>query len=416
MVERLSSAQIMKSLSNQIVTNQNRLINLSNKISIGKKFINSSEDPFAITKSLRSKGALTENQQFQRNQNLVLTELELADSSLQNIKDILDRFKEIAISGGNDTFSTDERAVLALEVRTLGEAMLQSANAKAGNKYIFSGNQSDVPTFSFTSGNAFNSTVYKNGLPDAGERITNGTTSSLNIFDVMMTQARGAAHSSNKINPTISTTGDLDFSIDDGNGTPINFTANITAGMNLATVITTINTAFTGAGGAGAVAEEAPAGYLKLNTELITGNLAGTQASINIQSSSNTTTVAELGLKIGLTKGKDAGILETITALENALNANDGLATRNAIGSLDSNLNELLNTLTRVGALSNKFDALDDNAKNEEIKLEQDLAIIEDLDFIKASSELASLQAALTSSVQTTSNLFSGNIFGFLGG
>lgn len=416
MVDRLSSTQIFNILTSQILNNQNKVVDLSNKLNLGKEVINSYDVPFAISKSLKTQGEIKSNEQVLKNQRLSIIELELADTSISGIKDILDKIKELSITGGNDTLGASERNTIAQEVRVLGESIVQLANSKSGSKYIFSGKQSNIATINLPSGANFSTATYKSGLPDLGEREVNGVEVSINLNDALITQARGATSSSNIINPTVATNGNLDFEINDGNGNTTNFTANLTAGMDLATTIATINASFNGAGGLGSIAEEAPAGYLKLNTELITGNSQNKTASIKINNSSNNTTINEIGLKIGFTRGIDSGVMHTLDALESALIANDSAGVRDLLDNLDSNIKTIIDKQTETGALVNKLESLEDNATSLDIKLKSDLSNVEDLDFIQATSDLASLQSALETSIQTTAGMFRGNIFNFLGG
>lgn len=415
MVERLSTSQIFSILSGHVISNQKRILDVSEKLNTGKKFVNTYEDPVSMIRSQEIKSKISSNNQSLRLRENTKSELELAEVSVSSMKDIMDRVRELAITGGNDTLDSDARIGMAQEIRTLGESIVQLANTKSGGKFIFSGTQSTEPTISLSPNDPFANAIYKNNVDDGNQRSINGNPSSVALFNALITDAQTAKTTNKQINPNISANGSLDFEVNDGNGTVTNFTVALTAGDNLAAIIAKVNAAFTGAGGAGTVAQELPTGYLNFDTALVTGNAANKDAKIQVLPSSSNSIITDLNLKEITTRGKDRGILKVLNDLEASFAADNPAGVRAELDNIESNIDELIRARSKIGSIVNQVDTLQENEDNFSVKLSQDLSIVQDVDFLEASLELSNAQAALATSTQTTSNFFNQSIFNFLG-
>jgi flagellar hook-associated protein 3 FlgL len=416
MVERLSTNQVFQMFGGHIAANQKKLIDISKKINLNKKFTNPMEDPVGIVSSLQARGKMVDNDQSQRSRLTAKSELESAEVALSSMKDIMDRMKEVAITGGNDSLDADARALMIQEIRAMGNSIVQLANSKSGGKYIFSGEQSDVQTLQMSDGADFATAVYKNGQDNGKQRNIEGITSSVDAYNSFINTAQTASIDSKVISPILASSGTLDITVNDGSGNQTAFSVNLTAGDNLTTIITKINTAFTIAGGLGAIAQQSPANYLNLNTSLVTGNTPGEDAFIKILQSSGTNLTNELHIKKQMQKGGEQGMLRTISDLETAFQTDDTVTIRALLKKIDANIGNLISLRGEIGSTVKQVESLDEYSGNLNVTLTNDASIIEDLDFIGATQELSAAQVALQSSVQTTSSYFQQSLFRFLGG
>jgi flagellar hook-associated protein 3 FlgL len=73
--------------------------------------------------------------------------LERADAALGQAGDVLVRLRELALEGANDVLTAESRAALAAEVRALREALVATANQRAGEAYLFGGFVEDQAPF-----------------------------------------------------------------------------------------------------------------------------------------------------------------------------------------------------------------------------------------------------------------------------
>lgn len=401
-------------LGDQITTNQRSVFDLSNQISTQKKFVHAYEDPSAATQAMMLNTRLSETDQRVRDRVQAKQELEAGETALRGMESILQRIREIVVAAGNDTNGSNERAAYLTEVKSLIDSYGSLVNTKVADKYIFSGQQSDLMTLRVDSAN-YSSSVFKHNQDDSRQRQIDEIISSVDIKDAIISSASSAKMTSGVINPTITGAGgDLDFEVNDGSGNSYSFTATINTGDEISDIIAAINAAFAGAGGAGTIAQESPSGYLNLDTALITGSTAGNDASIRLASSTDTDLANELYLRKQTFNGKDAGVYNNFETVVTALANNDADALRNLIDDLDFNLDQVNDLTATVGLRISRIENMDGIADDKNIALQSSLSAVQDLDMIKASLDIANAQARLETSIQTTSNFFSQSLRDFL--
>jgi flagellar hook-associated protein 3 len=414
MVDRLSTGLMFRLLGNQITDNQTRVFNLSKQINSQKKFATSYDDPVALIGAIGVQGRILQNDQGIRNRIQSQTELDAAEVSINGMNNILGRVKEITLAAANDTLGPSERQNYADELKTLVQSFTQYVNNKVGDVYIFSGQQGDLQTIRLQDNAPYNTAVYKHNQDDTKQRVVDGVTTSIDLYNALTAQASSARLESTVINPMASSTGNLDFEINDGNNNITSFSANISNGDDLSTIITKINTAFTTAGGAGSIAHESPAGYLKMDTALITGSAASEDAKIQVMKSSDSTLANQLYIKKQINRGQEAGVYNTFQALDNALRSSDTTAIRGLITNLEFNLGQVNTALSKVGLAVGQIDRLNSSSDDLDIKLQADLSEAQDIDFVKANLDMTNAQAALQTSIQTSSNFFNQTLSRFL--
>jgi flagellar hook-associated protein 3 FlgL len=106
-----------------------------------------SDDPVAAADAIRTGSALTQNESFQRNIDLVRGDAEMAEASLAEAGTVLQRALELAMQGSNDSNSATQRNALAIEAQQLVSQFIQIANTKGSQGYLFSGTATDTPAF-----------------------------------------------------------------------------------------------------------------------------------------------------------------------------------------------------------------------------------------------------------------------------
>lgn len=413
-MDRLSTNLIYNLLGNNVIGKQNEIFKLTKQINSGKKFTAPEDDPVGIIGSIDTQGRIKRNDQGIRDRNTLTTDLESQEVAISTINDITDRIHEIAIAGASDTIAANERLILKDELRSLGETIVQLVNSKNGDKYIFSGKQSDLQTLRLEDGGSFDQIVYKHNQDNGEERFVNNIRSSVSLKDALISNASSAVLTNNTINPIASTAGNLVFEINDGSSNVYNFTAAISSGDDLSTVISKINTAFTASGGTGSLATESPSGYLKLDTANITGSTASSSAKISLKSSSTKALTNEIGISKKDYFGKEMGLLKTISTLETALSSNDSSTIRNSLDTLKFNSIQLNSVRSDIGLLVAQAERLNTASDDLDIKLQSDLSIVQDIDMIDANIRLANSQSALQTAIQITSSFFSRSLSDFL--
>jgi len=134
-------------LSHNMLWSMNNNLNSMNKyqtnLSTGEKIHRPSDDPVGITKLIKLKTDITENQQYKQNNRDARSWLEITENSLTDIKDMFQRIRELTVQAANDTYNDEDTANVAKEVNQLKEELLVTANSSIAGKYIFSGFKTD---------------------------------------------------------------------------------------------------------------------------------------------------------------------------------------------------------------------------------------------------------------------------------
>jgi len=82
-----------------------------------------------------------------RNAGLAQTELQSADSALDQVSNALSRARQLAVQMSNGTYTGQERALAAGEVGQLVATVIAAGNTRFGNRWIFGGNRDGAPPF-----------------------------------------------------------------------------------------------------------------------------------------------------------------------------------------------------------------------------------------------------------------------------
>ncbi len=162
---RISTNMMQRLAVNAMLERQADLSITQQQLATGRRILTPSQDPSGSTQILRYEQELELNRQFQRNTDRALSRLEMEESVLAGVGDALQRVRELAVQGLNDTNSADNRAALAMEVRQRLDEILKLANTKDGNgEYLFSGFRGKTEPFEDAGGGNY---IYRG---DRGQR------------------------------------------------------------------------------------------------------------------------------------------------------------------------------------------------------------------------------------------------------
>ncbi len=188
---RITNQWVYNSFVNQINRNNTSLNELQSKISSGYKYQRASENPVDNALTMEYSSEIYENTQFIRNIDHSKDWYNMTDSSLTNLESILQRVRELAIEGATDTTVEIDRDAIAKELDQLLLEVVNIANTKVNNEYIFAGSINDIAPISYDIGqdSRYNSNVVSYALGDNREKInlTSPVNVSYNGNEVRMT-------------------------------------------------------------------------------------------------------------------------------------------------------------------------------------------------------------------------------------
>lgn len=120
---------------------------LGEQVASGRAILRPSDDPTSTARALRYRDVLADVAQYQKNVSLTESTLSVADSALDTATQTLSRVRELAVLASTETQSAENRGLMAEEIAGLREQLLSSANARLGDRYLFSGFANDQPAF-----------------------------------------------------------------------------------------------------------------------------------------------------------------------------------------------------------------------------------------------------------------------------
>lgn len=190
---RVTDRLLFDGITRNLQRNSSELFRLQNIVLTGKKINKPSDDPVSLSKILEYDELISRSDQYTENIDHAIGFLEVSDSTLSGVGDILIRAKELAVAQGNDTMNADDRQSASIEVQNLFEELVQLANTKLGDRYIFSGYKTQTEPFSTAGAYSGDSGKIMVAVgPDAtiqtnlpGDSLFKGAGSGIDIFTLL---------------------------------------------------------------------------------------------------------------------------------------------------------------------------------------------------------------------------------------
>jgi flagellar hook-associated protein 3 FlgL len=142
--ESISSRNLLENVSNL----NERLERASAQASSGKKYDQLHESPSANSEMVRLKAQLSELDQYQANADNGSFFLNVADSALSSLHNIVTAIYTRGSAAANGTSGADTLATLAAEIRSLRDQIFSLANTQVRGRYIFAGSKVTSQAFS----------------------------------------------------------------------------------------------------------------------------------------------------------------------------------------------------------------------------------------------------------------------------
>ncbi|MFC5700882.1 flagellar hook-associated protein FlgL [Cohnella faecalis] len=143
MMGRVTQGTITSQLLRNINKNLSQSAGLQEKLSTGRNINRPSDDPVGITYALRYRSDLSINERFQSNVDSATSWLSFNDTMLSQVTDVLQRVKDLAVQGSNDTNPDVALNNIADEITQLKEQLVDIANSQFKGKYVFNGQFTD---------------------------------------------------------------------------------------------------------------------------------------------------------------------------------------------------------------------------------------------------------------------------------
>ena len=145
---KISNAQLFDSSIAQMNLKQSNVAEMQAKLASGKQLVKPSDDAHQAALIQRLNSAMQRQDVFERSLDGADSRLATEETALMGAENLLQRIRELAIQGSNDTLNDADRNIIANEVGHLRDSLFSLSNTQdtSGN-YIFSGTAVNNPAF-----------------------------------------------------------------------------------------------------------------------------------------------------------------------------------------------------------------------------------------------------------------------------
>jgi flagellar hook-associated protein 3 FlgL len=159
MTSRVTQRMMSTSSLTALQTSLSRLSRTQERMSTGRVLNRPSDSPTDTTTAMRLRSSIADQKQYARNAEDGLGWLDLADTTLRSIGDLVRRGRDLALQGANATTAdAASRSALAAEVDQLRDAALAGANTTYLDRPLFGGVTAGATAYDTTTG-AFTGTA-----------------------------------------------------------------------------------------------------------------------------------------------------------------------------------------------------------------------------------------------------------------
>lgn len=168
---RITNNMLINNMISNIGRNLVRMESYQRKMATGKKISVPSDDPVVAARALKLRTDVSMISQYKTNVEDAMSWLEITESSLRNIGEILHKARELAVQGSSDTATAEDTEKIGQEVAQLKVQLVQIGNATYAGRHIFSGFKTDTKllnddgTFAIDVSNS-ESIMYEVGIGD----------------------------------------------------------------------------------------------------------------------------------------------------------------------------------------------------------------------------------------------------------
>jgi len=178
---RVTNSMMVRNMLDHLKNNMGDLNDLNEQLSSGKLFQMPSDAPIKVSDSMNYKSQLNRNSQFQRNLNQAENWLNTTESALKSGTEVIQRARELTIYAANDSMTPDDRKMVAKEMKQLRDELIDISNAKLGDSYIFSGQNTEEKPFEVVDGGIDNYVKYQGDTNTVSRRLNENVEMDVNL-------------------------------------------------------------------------------------------------------------------------------------------------------------------------------------------------------------------------------------------
>ncbi|MGF2054404.1 flagellin [Vagococcus fluvialis] len=173
---RVSDANMHASFQRNVNSNMRQLNKYSYQLSSFTEISRSSDNPLTFSKILGMNQSIVKNEGYNQTINESISWTNTQDAALDSATQSMHRIRDLMIASANDTVGPEEMEINKQEMISEIENIVDSLNATYDGRYVFGGQNTDIPPFEVVKAeNGDIESIKYHGTPDNLPReISNG--------------------------------------------------------------------------------------------------------------------------------------------------------------------------------------------------------------------------------------------------
>jgi len=145
---KVATNQYFNELTRLLTDQHAEIAALQSKMAKGDKLLRASEDPGASIKILNLNSLISKQESETATLKSLDNRLTAEETAVTSMRDIMTRIQELTVMGANDTYSRENRKVMASEIRGYQTQLINLANSRhSDGGYLFAGTKNSAPPF-----------------------------------------------------------------------------------------------------------------------------------------------------------------------------------------------------------------------------------------------------------------------------
>ncbi len=142
---RITNNMLINNMLSNLNNNLNRMNKYQTQLATGKKISLPSDDPIVASRALKLRTDVAEIQQYQRNVDDATSWMEITETTLGQMGEVMHRVRELTVQSSNGSNTPEDMEKVKQEMEQLKIQMTHLANTTYAGRYIFSGYKTDKP-------------------------------------------------------------------------------------------------------------------------------------------------------------------------------------------------------------------------------------------------------------------------------
>lgn len=393
---RISTSYLFDQNLSAMLNQQTALAKTQLQISTGKRILTPSDDPAGSVQMLKLQREVSVTEQYLVNADKAENKLAIEEGTLQGATDALQRIRELAVQGLNDSNTQSDRQAIAAEINQLNDQLMAIANTRdSDGNYLFSGFKSNTQPYDNINGSYQGDEGQRNlkigagvlletndpGSQVFGAEVIATTVTTAGATTVEITNSSGVADTFPPI--TFTYQAGNQYQVDYASTPPVSATFNYTAGEEVD--LSSLDSDF-------------PTLTVKLSGAPAVGDTVVVEKAVTQNNQSTFTTINDFANAL----------------IANNVGANNSPNNGDFLTNISASLASVIDTQSKIGARLNSIDLQREVNETVSFNMQKTLSEVQDLDYAEAISRLALQELGLQAAQQTFVRVQGLSLFNYL--